>query len=575
MRCRVGWLMSALLAPAIAVGEKLALTITGLPRGLENSVRAGLDLAQYLERDLTAAQMRRLLKSSDVEIRGALEPFGYYDARVTHELERETDRFHVVFRIDVGDPVLVSSSQVAVPGPAAKIPGVARALEAFVPKVGATLDHRNYERSKTAVSNALSDAGYLAARIRTHRVEVSRKARTAAIDLSWDSGARYRFGPVRFPATPLSGELLSRMVPWKEGEYYSAEKLLEFQGRLVDADYFSLAIVQPRLDDQQQEHVPVAVHLSPARRDVRGAGIYGSTDTGFGVKAEFQRRWLNRSGHKLHAEGEYAEKLQEASLSYRMPYSGPDDRTISFGTTYHDETSDSVQEETAKLVWNVSRKWRGFTRMLGLQLIAGDFEIGSERGNSTELFAEGLLARTQGEDPAFPRHGYSLTAVLRAAPSNVVSLTRFASAEGRAKWITPSGENSRFILRGHLAAMTVDDFDELPPELRFFAGGDRSIRGFDYEAVGSKNDAGDVIGGTFLTVGSGEYERYFGKKWGVACFVDGGDAFKSEDFDWNVGVGLGARWKSPVGVVRVDVAYPVVTELDQAVRVHISIGPDL
>jgi translocation and assembly module TamA len=575
MRRRTGWLFLAILAPAIAAGGKLDLTFNGLPRGLEEPVRSGLDLARYLDRDLTGAQVERLLRSSDGEIRHALEPFGYYDAKVTRQLEREADQFRVTFNVDVGDPVVVTASRVSVQGSAAEIPEVARAIEAFVPRIGATLDHREYERSKTAITNALSDVGYLAATLRTHRVEVRRSSRSATIDLSWNSGSRYRFGPVRFPDTQVSDELLARMVPWKQGEYYSAEKLLEFQGRLVDADYFSVAIVQPQVENSRQEEVPVAVHLTPARRDVRGAGIYGSTDTGFGVKAEFQRRWLNASGHKFQAEGEYAEKLQAASLSYRLPYSGPDARTVSFGTTYHDETTDSVQEETAKLVWNVTRKRGGVTRMVGVQWISGDFEIGSEHGNSTELFAEGLLTHSDSDDPAFPRHGRSLTTVVRVAPSNIVSRTRFASAEGRGKWIFPSGDHSRLLVRGHLAAMTVDDFDELPPELRFFAGGDRSIRGFDYEALGSQNDVGDVIGGTYLAVGSGEYERYFGKKWGVAVFVDAGDAFLTDDFDWNVGVGLGARWKSPVGVVRVDVAYPVETELDQTFRVHVSIGPDL
>jgi translocation and assembly module TamA len=575
MRCCLAWALLSILAPSIAAAEKVTLTISGLSRELESAVRAGLGLTHYLDRELTRGQMERLLRTSDAEIRQALEPFGYYGATVTHDLERHPDRFDASFHVEAGDRVIVATSNVRVVGAGSGTAGVTRALDAFTPKPGSPLDHREYERSKTAVSNALADSGYLTASLRAHRVEVKRSTRTATIDLSWDSGDRYRFGPVRFPATPLSGELLARMVPWKEGDYYSAEQLRELQSRLAEADYFAAAIVQPKLDDPGQPAVPVEVHLTPGRRDVRGGGVYGSTDTGVGVKAEFQRRWLNPSGHKLYAEGEYAEKLQVASIRYRVPFAGPDERAISFGTTYRDEITDSVQEETTKLAWNVSRKWRGYTRMLGLQLLSGDFELGSERGNSTELFAESMLARTHSDDPAFPRRGHSLTAVGRVAPSNVLSRTRFASVEGRAKWIFPSGDRSRTLLRVDLSAMTVDDFDQLPPELRFFAGGDRSIRGFDYEALGSRNDAGDVIGGNFLAIVSAEYERYFGRKWGVATFVDAGDAFLNADFDWNIGVGIGARWRSPVGVVRLDVAYPVVTELEQAVRVHISIGPDL
>jgi Outer membrane protein len=122
--------------------------------------------------------------------------------------------------------------------------------------------------------------------------------------------------------------------------------------------------------------------------------------------------------------------------------------------------------------------------------------------------------------------------------------------------------------------MIVDDFDALPPELRFFAGGDRSVRSFDYQAIGETNDQGFVIGGKYLAVASAEYEHYFVENWGAAIFVDAGDAY-STDFDVNVGAGIGLRWRSPVGLVRLDVAVPVVSELEEDVRVHVVIGPDL
>ncbi|HEX2492256.1 MAG TPA: BamA/TamA family outer membrane protein, partial [Steroidobacter sp.] len=143
-----------------------------------------------------------------------------------------------------------------------------------------------------------------------------------------------------------------------------------------------------------------------------------------------------------------------------------------------------------------------------------------------------------------------------------------------AKWLKQVGRRGRVILRTALGAMAVDDFDALPPELRFFAGGDRSIRGFDYEQIGEKNAQGGVIGGEYLTVGSVEYEHYFLEKWGLAAFVDAGDAFIS-GFEWNVGAGLGLRWKSPIGLVRLDFAQPVESEFGDSWRIHLVIAPDL
>ena len=126
-------------------------------------------------------------------------------------------------------------------------------------------------------------------------------------------------------------------------------------------------------------------------------------------------------------------------------------------------------------------------------------------------------------------------------------------------------------LRGY---MVVKDFDALPPELRFFAGGDRSIRGFDYQQIGDLDEKGEVIGGKYQAIGSAEYEHYFLPKWGAAVFVDAGDAF-TKQFKTNVGAGVGVRWKSPVGLVRVDVARPLVSDFEHEWRIHIIIGPDL
>jgi len=515
------------------------------------------------------------MRASDGEILEALEPFGYYDGKVTHRLDQRENEFHAMFEVSPGDPVVVSESRVTVSGDGAQVPAVAKAIRAFVPKVGSPLDHAEYERSKAGVANALAGSGYLTARARTHRVEVTTGTHSAKIDLEWDGGIRYRFGAVRFPTTRLSDALLARMVPWQEGDFYSAEKLLEFQRRLNQADYFATANVQPRLEEALEARVPVNVALTPARRNVYRGGLYVSTDTGAGVRLSFQRRWLNRYGHKLETDVDSAQRLQAASVGYRVPFAGPHERAIRFGATYRDETTDSNQETTGRIAASVSRKWRDFTASLGLQMIAGDFELGSEHGNSTELYGEAVLTRTQADDPAFPRQGYAVTAETRVAPAEIVSRTPFATLAMRAKWITPAGDKSRVLLRANAGATTVEDFDLLPPDLRFFTGGDRSIRGFDYEAIGSRNDAGDVIGGTFLAIVSAEYERYLHGKWGGAVFVDAGDAFLKSDFDWNVGVGIGVRWKSPVGVVRFDIALPVATALEKSARMHLTIGPDL
>jgi translocation and assembly module TamA len=576
-RCKraLGWLLAANLAAGSADAAQLAVTITGLDKKLEEAVRASLSLEQYVPRDVSEAQVARLHAGAEGEIRRALEPYGYYDPVVKSRLDTGTEPYAAVFDIVPGPLVTVTSSHVEVIGPGARIPEVQRALASFAPRVGEPLEHAKYEASKAAVESALLGAGFLSTRLTSRRVEVTRRTQSAAIDLAWDSGERCRFGDVHFSVAQFPEDFLRRFIPWEDGDWYSAEDLRDFQQRLVDADYFATALIQPRTAAVPTGVVPIDVTLTPAKRTIYSASAYGSTDTGAGVHLGYERRWLNRHAHKLRLDGDYAERLQAASFSYRIPLPGRNERMLNFGTTYRDETTDTSDSQTLRRVANETRKWHDFTRTLGFQLMGGDFEIGSERGNSNILFAEGVLSRSKSDDPIFTRRGWSMLASLRVAPSISTNDTSFVQLGAQTKWVRSIGERNRVITRGSVGAMTVDDFDELPPQLRFFAGGDRSIRGFDYQEIGSRNAAGDVIGGEYLAVVSVELEHYFQPKWGAAVFVDAGDAFLKSDFDLNVGAGAGVRWKSPIGVVRLDLAYPVKTELDKSVRIHVVIGPDV
>jgi translocation and assembly module TamA len=408
-------------------------------------------------------------------------------------------------------------------------------------------------------------------------VEVTRQANTARITVDWLSGDRYKFGQVNYEGAQFDPEFLDRFIPWKPGDYYSPDQLLAFQQRLVDADYFGSVLVQPVLERGRPEGVPIQVDLAPAKRTVYTAGAYISTDTGPGVRFGMNRRWVNRDGHKAKIDLDYAQRRESASLGYQIPLPGPNDRSYNFGSSYIDEDTDTSTSRTGRITANETRQWLGFTRTLGVQFITGNFEIGSEERYSSLAFAEATLSRKSTRNAVFPRRGYSMNFSVRFAPETEISDTAFTQATLDAKWLRGVARRQRVLLRGSVGTMVVDDFDQLHPELRYFAGGDLSIRGFDYEALGSTNAAGEVIGGTNLAIGSVEYEYYFLRDWGIAAFADGGDAFKDGEFNLNIGAGLGLRWRSPVGVVRVDIATPVKHEIDidQKIRFHIRIGPDL
>ena len=136
------------------------------------------------------------------------------------------------------------------------------------------------------------------------------------------------------------------------------------------------------------------------------------------------------------------------------------------------------------------------------------------------------------------------------------------------------GRSSRFLVRGKAGRIWENSFLNLPPSVRFFAGGDNSVRGFDFETIGPLNEIGEVIGGSRLITSSIEIEKQLKPLWSIALFADAGDAFSSASPNFSSSVGIGARWRSPLGPIRVDIAKPQ-TGIERDVRLHISLGPDL
>ena len=168
---------------------------------------------------------------------------------------------------------------------------------------------------------------------------------------------------------------------------------------------------------------------------------------------------------------------------------------------------------------------------------------------------------------------------MSGSPETLGSSVSFVQLYGRAKYIHPLGKG-RLLLRAEAGMTEVDELTSLPASVRFFAGGDASVRGYDYESLGPKEDievdgeiVSEVVGGNNLLVTSIEYDYLVRPKWAIAAFYDQGNAGNDFDFDFARSVGLGVRWISPIGPVRIDVAKAL--DEGRGWALHLSMGPDL
>lgn len=570
------------IAP-VAHADSLKVTISGVDKELAAAVRAQLAASQYAGRkDVSETQARVLADDAGKQAAMALQPYGHYNARVASDLQHQGSGWTVHLKIAPGPVTVVATLDIQVPDVALKLPPVHHAVGAFHPRVGEQMEDSSYEASKAAIGSALLETGWLDAKATEHKVAVTRADNRAAIHLHYTVGERYRLGEVTFEGSQFRPGFLQRYVPWESGDWYSQSSLLALQQALTDADYFSIVDVEPEAAKAKDHVVPVRVEVAPAKRTVYTSGVFIGTDTGPGVRGGIRRRWINNRGHTLDTQLLAAEYLKTAQIVYGIPRPGHDDASFNLGIGYRDENTKTSLSRTFSLAANETRDWHGWVRTIGLHLLSGTFTVGNsgndvnipgiERGRSTLIYPEVGLAKKVADNPLLVRSGYSINLIARAGPGVD---TRFAQALADVTWIHAFGRGNRLILRGNAGITNAQDFSKLPPQLRFFAGGDRSIRGYAYQAIGPRNSYGLVVGGERLLVGSATVEHYFTRDWGIAAFVDSGDAFDGTDFHASTGAGLGLRWRSPVGMVRVDVGVPINNPYYHGAQLHIVIGPDL
>jgi translocation and assembly module TamA len=448
-------------------------------------------------------------------------------------------------------------------------------LDNFPLKQGDALDHARYEEGKKQIDSLARERGYFEGAWQTHTVRVDASDNSARIDLVYDTGPRYEFGRIQLPDTVVSQSILEHMLPFRTGDPYDANRLIDLTQALRNSDYFADVLVTPELDKLHDGQVPISVSVTPHERNVFRVGGGFGTDTGPRLKASWDSRYFNRRGHRIETDLRLSFVVSSLTSTYLMPYFRHRDAQLGITTSVSHEDTDTSKSDTFKTGAHHLRKRWGWNETLGLTYQYERFEL-ADNTEATHLLMPSIgYWKSVSDNPIYTRNGFRLGADAKGAVQGVVSDLSFLQGTVYGKYIHGLGERGRIITRAKLGGTLVSDFDELPASLRFYAGGDNSVRGFDYEALGPVNSEGKVVGGRYLITGSLEYEHRFLEKWSGAVFTDFGNAFNDlSDYELEYSVGAGIRWLTPVGLIRVDVAAGISRD-DNPIRLHIVVGPDL
>lgn len=572
--------LCTLLCASLPARAGIDVRVEGLGSDERDNAYAQLSILEYAKRvdadkgRYDVADVQRLFKQGEAEIKAALQPFGWYQVTVRSELSGEAPDWVATYMVDAGPETDVARVDIRVSGEGLDYAPLRRIVERPRPlKIGERLKHEDYEALKTRLIETAYAGGLLDATLVKHELRIDVPNHRAEVELEVDAGRRYRFGEVTIEQDgTLHEPLLRRYVTFQPGDYYEPAKVLSTQFAFGDLDYFQTVDVDTRRDEADAEgRVPIVIRTEEKAPRVYKYGLGYGTDTGprASIGAEF--RHINDGGHKLRLDLRVSPVISTAIAEYRIPFGTVPSDTISLTTQVLTQNFSDVNERLYRIGASYNRQGKAWQRRLYIDYSFDNYSIKQSPNHTSKLLVPGIsFNRTEADDPIFPKQGWYAFIDTHGGSSYALSDTNFV--QGLVKLRSTLRIAHRFYLLSRIdqGATFVGKVDNLPPSQRFFAGGDESVRGYSYQSLGPRDANGRVIGGRFLTTASSEVDWFFSGSYGVAVFADAGGADNDPLPHLSLGAGAGLRYRAPFGSFALDLAHPFERGYSP-VRIHLGV----
>lgn len=564
-----------LLSPDVAQAQAFRYSVElDVPEAYRELLQQHLQIFTSRENPrMTEDQLRLLVQSTPERIRELLATEGYYSPAIESSLEQRQGAWVARFAITPGEPSIVARVELELHGAIAAAERgaqLAKMRERWLLREGLIFRQEPWEQAKRGALQLLLAEQYPAARIAFSLAKVDPQTRQVWLKVVLDSGPAFTFGTlavsglVRYPRSIV--ERLNVIAP---GSTYSQAKLLQFQARLQDSRYFASALVSADIDPARPERVPVRVQVVEAQSRKLGFGAGASTNTGARGQVEYQdlnfmdRAWRLSSLLKLES------KKQLLSGDIQFPRTA---RGYVDSLTALTERTDIERQVSRKYGLGAKR-----ARVVGLTETAFSLQYQTERediagaqGDSRRaLVGNYAWTRRKLDNLLYPTDGFVLSTQIGAAAKTLLSDQDFVRSHVKTTYYRSMGKNDGLVLRGEFGATLARSREGIPSDFLFRAGGDQSVRGYAFQSLGVRS--GDaIVGGRYLAVAGAEYVHWLTPDWGAAVFYDAGSASDNlRDFKPVHGYGAGARWKSAVGLLNLDLAYG---QEARKLRIHFSVG---
>jgi translocation and assembly module TamA len=565
------------------------------PRPLKEMLEQNLDLMRWRGHvGLDLSQLQHLVKIAPEQVKTLVATEGYYTPTVSAGLDTSGPTPVARVIVEPGQPVMVGEVDIElqgfVPLDKSSAPFDAAALRSrWTMPAGVRFRQADWEAAKRALVRSVVQSRFPRAQLADSQATVDPDTHRATLKVVVDSGPEMHFGALRieglerYPATVITN--LNKIKP---GDEYSEAALQAFQARLQDTGYFisvevsadMTAVLSEQIEQMAEPGrpatpqpptgtnvLPVLVRVTENKEKSTSVGIGFSTNTG--ARASVAYNDLNVFGKRMKSNLTYEQRRQNARIDFYWPTT-PKGYNDSIGGGYlRTNINGEIIRTTsvsAKRTWGTPLLERNLT----LEVLTEQHTVDAlETTRSKSVPLTFSITKRALDSLVLPTRGYVLNASLGAAFLPVLTDERFVRAYARFIEYHPLGAKGTLLVRGELGALASREKIGVPASFLFRAGGDQSVRGYGYQQLGVPEGTA-ITGGRYLLTGSVEYDYWFKPPWGAALFYDFGNAADTwRDLRPKVGYGVGARWRSPVGPIGIDIAYG---KSAHEVRLHFSLG---
>ncbi|MBK5276723.1 MAG: outer membrane protein assembly factor [Desulfuromonadales bacterium] len=560
--------------------EPVAIIVSGIEGDALKNVQESLVLPAGLVREGTVDKLwlDRFAHQAVETAKTALEPFGYYNAVVTVLVEPAGEHYRLRVTVEAGEPVKLTGVRVTLAGAGNGEASLHKLVASFPLNKGDVLQQQRYEEAKAGLQSQARDLGYLDADFSRHEIRISPSATTATIELVLDTGGMYYFGATRIQGAPDYPEsFLRRHLTYTSGEVFSYPRLGETQRNFTNSERFKEVIITPEKQDAEAFRVPVNIQLKAGPRFSVRPGIGYGTDTGARFTIRYRDLNMFHLGHELFSNLYVAERLQGLVTGYILP--SPRDVRTSTTLQLNLQREETSVYFSRILALELDRNRSLGTGKLGtayVKLQYEDYTVGVENSTARLLLPGLRFTDDHYDNPIRPQRGFRYALELRGTHQFLGSDTALVQALAAGSHIQPLPWRLSLHTRANAATtMLSDPLKDIPPSLRFFTGGDQSVRGYSYKSLGPRDASGRVVGGKQLLTASVELERALFNKWGISVFYDVGNSFNTfSDVKLFQGAGVGLHYYTTVGGLNFSVARPLGVD-NPSFHFHFTVGFEL